>query len=106
MHGNCGKEDGRETCCLGQIGFVSQKAVRRSLKRLSAVKAVMLGLEAVADSAGIGSWHVGEAPDRRAQAVACRHGIDISGYRARQVRDRRQGSREGFAHAGGFSSSF
>lgn len=37
------------------------------------------------DSAGTGNWHVGQAPDRRAQ-VACRKvGIDISGHRARQV---------------------
>ncbi len=38
-----------------------------------------------ADSAGTGGWHVGEAPDRRAQAVARRDGADISTYRGRQV---------------------
>jgi protein-tyrosine phosphatase len=43
------------------------------------------GLTAIADSAGTGDWHVGEAPDRRAQAEARRHGIDISGYRGRQA---------------------
>lgn len=43
------------------------------------------GLDAEADSAGTGDWHVGKAPDRRAQAEALRHGIDIAGYRARQV---------------------
>lgn len=37
------------------------------------------------DSAGTGDWHVGRAPDPRAQAIALAHGIDISGYRARQV---------------------
>jgi protein-tyrosine phosphatase len=37
------------------------------------------------DSAGTGDWHVGDPPDRRARAVASRRGIDISGYRARQV---------------------
>ena len=36
-------------------------------------------------SAGTGNSHVGEAPDRRAQLVARRHGIDIGAYRARQV---------------------
>jgi protein-tyrosine phosphatase len=45
-----------------------------------------LGLDAEIDSAGTGHWHIGEAPDRRARAVALRHGIDISGYRARQIR--------------------
>ena len=36
-------------------------------------------------SAGTGDWHVGKPPDLRAQAVARRHDIDISGYRGRQV---------------------
>jgi len=39
------------------------------------------------DSAGIGNWHCGEAPDKRAIAVAASNGIDISGLRARQVVD-------------------
>lgn len=43
-------------------------------------------LEIEVDSAGTGAWHVGNPPDRRAQAVARRYGIDISGLRARQVR--------------------
>jgi len=43
------------------------------------------GLDIRADSAGTGSWHIGEPPDRRAQATALRHGIDISRYRGRQV---------------------
>ena len=37
------------------------------------------------DSAGTGDWHVGRPPDQRAQAVARTHGIDISGYRGRQI---------------------
>ena len=36
------------------------------------------------DSAGLGHWHVGQAPDQRAQKAAGR-GIDISGQSARQV---------------------
>lgn len=43
------------------------------------------GLDAEIDSAGTGDWHIGHPPDKRAQAEAKRHGIDISGYRARQV---------------------
>ena len=43
-------------------------------------------LELKIDSAGTGDWHVGCEPDRRAQAVAARHGIDISRLRSRQVR--------------------
>jgi protein-tyrosine phosphatase len=37
------------------------------------------------DSAGTGDWHVGNPPDRRAQAVARANGTDISGLRARQI---------------------
>jgi protein-tyrosine phosphatase len=37
------------------------------------------------DSAGTGAWHVGESPDKRAQAEARKRGIDISGLRARAV---------------------
>jgi protein-tyrosine phosphatase len=36
------------------------------------------------DSAGTGSWHVGESPDQRSVAVARAHGIDILDQRARQ----------------------
>ncbi len=38
------------------------------------------------DSAGVGSWHIGEAPDRRAQAAARLRGIDLSSQRGRQVK--------------------
>ena len=44
------------------------------------------GIDALLDSAGTGDWHVGHAPDRRAQAEARRRGADISGLRARQLR--------------------
>jgi protein-tyrosine phosphatase len=37
------------------------------------------------DSAGMGDWHIGQAPDTRAQEAAQRRGIDISGQSARQV---------------------
>lgn len=37
------------------------------------------------DSAGTGNWHAGRPPDPRAQATALVHGLDISGYRAREV---------------------
>lgn len=42
------------------------------------------GLNWTIDSAGTGSWHVGEAPDRRAIRTCHTNGIDISGQRARQ----------------------
>jgi protein-tyrosine phosphatase len=37
------------------------------------------------DSAALGSWHVGDPPDRRARATARRRGLDIDAQRARQV---------------------
>lgn len=43
------------------------------------------GVEVAIDSAGTGDWHLGHAPDHRAQAVAARNGIDICGLRARLV---------------------
>lgn len=47
--------------------------------------------QVVLDSAGTGAWHVGQPPDPRAIATAARHGVDISGLRARQL------SRDDFA---------
>jgi protein-tyrosine phosphatase len=39
------------------------------------------------DSAGTHAYHIGEPPDRRAQATAVSRGIDISDLRARKVID-------------------
>jgi protein-tyrosine phosphatase len=68
--------------CLGNIcrSPLAEAAFRH--------EAVRLGLDVEADSAGTGGWHAGEAPDRRAQAIAKQHGIDIGFYRARQVEAR------------------
>lgn len=65
--------------CLGNIcrSPLAEAAFRREAARI--------GLDVEVDSAGTGDWHVGQPPDRRAQAVAKRHSIDIGGYRARQV---------------------
>jgi len=42
------------------------------------------GLDWEVDSAGTGSWHIGDPPDHRSVKVARRHGVDISGLRGRQ----------------------
>jgi protein-tyrosine phosphatase len=42
------------------------------------------GLDWQIDSAGTGSWHVGEGPDRRSTRAAHNHGIDISKQVCRQ----------------------
>lgn len=44
------------------------------------------GLDWHVDSAGTGSWHVGEGPDRRSVRTAHNHGIDISRQICRQFR--------------------
>ncbi len=41
--------------------------------------------EVFVDSAGTGSWHVGEPPDARAQRSASLRGVDLSAQRARRV---------------------
>lgn len=43
------------------------------------------GLPWYTDSAGTGDYHVGEAPDTRAQNAMKENGIDISDLRARQL---------------------
>lgn len=66
--------------CLGNIcrSPLAEAALR--------AEAARLGLDLRTDSAGVADWHEGKPPDPRAQAVARRHGIDISGYRGRQAR--------------------
>ncbi len=69
--------------CLGNIcrspsaqGVFEARLAQRGLQQVYQV-----------DSAGTGGYHAGEPPDRRAQAAARRRGYDISGQRARAVRD-------------------
>lgn len=38
------------------------------------------------DSVGMGDWHLGQAPDPRAIAIARANGVDISGQSARGIR--------------------
>jgi protein-tyrosine phosphatase len=66
--------------CLGNIcrSPLAEAALRAEAPRLR--------MDLIVDSAGTGGWHIGEAPDPRAQAVARRHGVDISGYQGRQVK--------------------
>jgi protein-tyrosine phosphatase len=44
------------------------------------------GLDWEVDSAGTGSWHVGDPPDPRSIDVARKHGLDISTQCARKLR--------------------
>lgn len=67
--------------CMGNI---CRSPLAEGVFRLALADAGLEDLVAV-DSAGTGDWHRGDAPDPRAIETALRHGIDISGQRARQV---------------------
>jgi protein-tyrosine phosphatase len=67
--------------CLGNI--CRSPMAEGAFRRAAAEHGVLDRFEI--DSAGLGDWHVGQAPDVRAQAAARRRGIDISGQTARQV---------------------
>jgi protein-tyrosine phosphatase len=67
--------------CLGNIcRSPTAEAVFRHL-----LANVASDLEIEVDSAGIGSWHIGEPPDERAQAAARRRGFEMGELRARQI---------------------
>lgn len=68
--------------CLGNIcrspaaeGIMRQMVEERALSN-----------DIIVDSAGIGSWHVGEMPDPRMRKHAALRGYDLSPLRARQFR--------------------
>lgn len=65
--------------CLGNIcrSPLAEAAFRREADRL--------GLKLEVDSAGTGNWHVGNAPDPRARALARAQGAPIDHLRARQI---------------------
>ncbi|WP_339933905.1 low molecular weight protein-tyrosine-phosphatase [Vreelandella glaciei] len=67
--------------CLGNIcrSPTAEGVFRRALEQAGLADDVEI------DSCGVGSWHVGKAPDSRAQQAALCRGIDLSGLRARQL---------------------
>lgn len=67
--------------CLGNIcrSPTAEGVFRRALEQAGMADDVEI------DSCGVGSWHIGKAPDARAQQAAQRRGIDLSGLRARQL---------------------
>jgi protein-tyrosine phosphatase len=67
--------------CLGNIcRSPTAEAVLRHKLRLTG-----LDQQVEIDSAGTGSWHIGQPPDARSQRHAARRGYDLSALRARQV---------------------
>lgn len=67
--------------CLGNIcrSPLAEGAFRQAATRAGLAQRFRI------DSAGLGDYHVGHPPDRRAIATAARHGIDIAMLRARLV---------------------
>jgi protein-tyrosine phosphatase len=67
--------------CLGNIcrSPMAEAALRS--------EAVARGLALTIDSAGTSGLHAGEGADPRAIAEARRHGVDLTGHRARKVTD-------------------
>ena len=67
--------------CLGNIcrSPTAEGVFRRALEQAGLADQVEV------DSCGVGSWHVGKAPDTRAQQAALERGIDLSELRARQL---------------------
>jgi len=67
--------------CLGNIcrSPTAEGVFRAALKQVGMADRI------VADSAGLGDWHVGSPPDRRAILAAQRRGYDLTKLRARQV---------------------
>jgi len=67
--------------CLGNI--CRSPMAEGTFRRIAEEEGVLDLFEI--DSAGLGDWHTGQAPDTRAQMAALNRGIDISGQRARQL---------------------
>ena len=67
--------------CMGNIcrSPTAEGVFRAVAERAGVGKHLMI------DSAGIGGWHAGEPPDRRASMAAQRRGYDLANVRARQV---------------------
>lgn len=72
---------------INSILFVCLGNICRSPLAEGVLRAVLAerGLDILLDSAATSGWEVGSAPDPRSIAIAARHGIDISGQKARKV---------------------
>jgi protein-tyrosine phosphatase len=67
--------------CLGNIcrSPTAEGVFRAAVQRAGLAQRIR------ADSAGLGDWHVGSPPDRRAIQAARRRGYDLTSLRGRQV---------------------
>lgn len=67
--------------CLGNIcrSPTAEGVMRRLLDEARLTERILI------DSAGTGDWHIGHAPDERAQQAAARRGYQLAALRGRQI---------------------
>ncbi|MGG1947032.1 low molecular weight protein-tyrosine-phosphatase [Trinickia sp. NRRL B-1857] len=70
--------------CFVCLGNICRSPTAEAVMRAQ-VEAVGLADRILIDSAGTGDWHVGKAPDERAQQAGRARGYDLAPLRARQV---------------------
>ncbi len=70
--------------CFVCLGNICRSPTAEEVMRQQ-VRGAQLEQQIVVDSAGTGDWHIGAAPDERAQRAAARRGYDLSGLRGRQI---------------------
>jgi protein-tyrosine phosphatase len=70
--------------CFVCLGNICRSPTAEAVMRAQ-VEAAGLQRRIVVDSAGTGDWHLGEAPDERAQHAARQRGYDLSALRGRQI---------------------
>ena len=80
------KPDGKLRLLVVCLGNICRSPMAEGALR-ARIDAAGLGDRMEVDSAGLGNWHAGQQPDRRAIRCAAAHGVDISGLRARQLVD-------------------
>lgn len=68
--------------CVVCLGNICRSPLGEAVLRY---QSELQDLDMELDSAGTGSWHVGERPDSRSIAAGARIGLDLTGQRARQL---------------------
>ena len=70
--------------CFVCLGNICRSPTAEGVMRRLVTEAGLDGQIEI-DSAGTGDWHLGDAPDARAQQAASQRGYDLSALRARQI---------------------
>ncbi|HEY3597260.1 MAG TPA: low molecular weight protein-tyrosine-phosphatase [Paraburkholderia sp.] len=70
--------------CFVCLGNICRSPTAEGVMRHQVVEAKLTD-RIIIDSAGTGNWHIGEAPDERAQQAARQRGYDLSRLRGRQI---------------------